>query len=94
MATGDFSTTSGWRRTEVAVPGDFIGRQSEFLISPDSETHQFFHVVTGKKERKRRGEGKKKKRRKEGKEERKEGQKRRKGGKGKGNKKRENMNIV
>ena len=76
------------------VAGDFIGRQPKFLIAADSETRQFFHVVTGEKERKRRGEGKKKKRRKEGKEERKEGKKRRKGGKGKGNKERENMNIV
>jgi hypothetical protein len=80
------------------VVGDFIGRQSEFLIAGDSEKRQLFHVVRGGKERKRRGERKKKKRRKEGKEEsdkeRKEGKERRKGGKGKGKKERENMQIV
>ena len=73
---------------------DFIGRQSEFLIAGDSEKRQLFHVVTGGKERKRRGERKKKKRRKGGKEERKGGKERRKGGKGKGKKERENMQIV
>jgi hypothetical protein len=53
------------------VSGDFIGRQSEFLIPGDSEKRQLFHVVRGGKERKRRGERKEKKRRKGGKEERK-----------------------
>jgi len=76
------------------VPGDFIGRQPEFLIAGDSEKRQLFHVVRGGKERKRRGERKKKKRRKGGKEERKGGKERRKGGKGKGKKERENMQIV
>ena len=75
------------------VPGDFIGRQSELLIAGDSEKRQLFHVVTGRKER-RRGERKKKKRRKGGKEERKGGKERRKGGKGKGKKERENIQIV
>ena len=76
------------------VAGDFIGRQSEFLIDGDSEKGQLFHVVRGGKERKRREEREKKKRRKGGKEERKGGKERRKGGKGKGKKERENMKIV
>ncbi len=65
-----------------------------FLPYGGPKKGQLFHVVTGGKERKRRGERKKKKRRKGGKEERKGGKERRKGGKGKGKKERENMQIV
>ena len=75
------------------VAGDFIGRRSEFLIAGDSEKRQLFHVVTGGKERKRRGDRKKKKRRKGGKEERKGGKERRKGGKGKGKKEGEKKDL-
>ncbi len=49
---------------DFVVDGDFIGRQTEFLIAGALEKRQLFHVVTRGKRKERREERKKKKRRK------------------------------